>query len=233
MEDIKDERGRSIDIPFFRKRFQEDMGEADEVLAIDEELVKKYEKILPNELMYYWKTYGLTSFYNGIFWLTNPDEYKELVKEYLETTVLSNRKDIYVVGRSAFGNLLLWEVNKGGTISIDLFTNMVCLKAAEDRYTLEGEHNEYEMNRFIGNEEPKYMDKNDSSGKALFERCLKKFGKLEANQIYGMKLHPALGGSKGIKNIDKVDLFVYSDIQLGFEKPTFCIIDTENKTIAL
>jgi hypothetical protein len=226
MEDIKDERGRSIDIPFFRERFINEMGEADEILPIDEALVKKYEKIMPNELMYYWKTYGLTSFYNGLFWLTNPDDYKELVEQYLADTPLANR-EAYVIGRGAFGKLLIWEINKGETIWIRLFSNLVYLNAKEDRYTLVGEHNEYQMNRTIGIIEPSDMDQDDASNKPLFERALKKFGKLKSNEMYGMKLHESLGGKQSIRNIDKVDLFVYADIQLELEKPHFVVMDTE------
>ena len=230
MELKKDKKGQVIDKPYFRNMFKEEMGNPDKIKKIDDELLNKYKDILPEELMMYWKDYGLTSFKDGLFWLTNPDEYTEIVEQYLATTPLGNKKDIYVVARSAFGNLLIWEKSKGNIIDIKLSTNTIFLNATKNRQDLSLEEEEYEMNRFIGNKFPRYFDIKDESRKPLFERALKKLGKLESNQMYGFKLLPDLGGKKSIRNLDIVDLFIYADIQIGIEKPSFSIIDTENMT---
>ncbi len=226
----KDKNGKVIDKPFFREKFIKRMGEADEILQVDNKLLEKYRGVLPDELLMYWKQYGLTSFKDGLFWFTNPDEYEEVMRSYLAYSPLADRKDLYVVARSAFGELFIWEKGKGNISDIALISNIITLDAVADRQTLSVEDEEYEMNRFLGTTRPKHLDIEDASKKPLFERALKKFGTLSANEMYGYKLNPALGGKESIRNLDKVDLFIYANIQLELEESTLSIIDTENQT---
>ena len=230
MELKKNDKGQIIDKPYFREMFKDEMGNADEILQIDNKLLEKYKGVLPNELLLYWKEYGLTSFMDGLFWFTNPDDYEDLMRSYLVNTPLADRKDLYVVARSAFGHFYIWEKGKGHIASIVLDGHIISLKAVIDRQKLSDEDEDYEMNRFLGVKYPKPLDIKDESKKPLFERALKKLGKLEANEMYGYKLNPVLGGKESIRNLDKVNLFAYADIQLELEKPTLSIIDTENKT---
>ncbi len=230
MELKKNDKGQVIDKPYFREMFKDEMGEADEILNIDTKLLEKYEGILPSELLMYWKEYGLTSFSDGLFWFTNPADYEELLRSYLVNNPLADRKDLHVVARSAFGKLYVWEKGKGEVVWVNLISNIISLNAVTGRQHLSLDDEEYEMNRSIGIKKPKSLDIKDESKKPLFERALKKLGKLEANEMYGYKLNPALGGKESIRNLDKVNLFAYADIQLELEKPTLSIIDTENKT---
>ena len=230
MDFKRDAKGQVMDKPIFREKFKKSFGEPDERLEIDAALLQKYQDILPDEMLLYWKTYGLTSFHQGLFWFTNPDAYEEIVRSYLAETKLSNVTHLYVVARSAFGKLYVWEKGKGDICWIKLLDNSISLNAVKDRQTLSAEEEEYEMNRFIGTSRPKNLDREDSSGKPLFERALKKFGRVEAHEMYGYKLNPALGGKESIRNLEKVDLFIYADIQIGIEKPWLSVIDTENKT---
>lgn len=214
------------DKEYFRKMFREEMGEADRVNAVDIALLEKYRELLPDELLMYWKKYGFTSFKQGMFWLTNPADYGYLVKTYLASTPLINRKNLYVIARSAFGHLYLWEKDKGNICDIRILSNMVFFDAKSEQQNLSIEDEEYEMNRFIGTNDTDILDIKDSSRTPLFERCLKKLGQLEINEMYGYKFNPAFGGKEGILNLDKVNLFVYADIQLGIETPSFNIINT-------
>lgn len=230
MELKKDAKGRVIDKEYFRNMFKTRM-DRDEQNPVDRQIIESYRGVLPDELLMYWENDGWTSYKKGLFWLVNPAEYDELMNDYLSHTPLKDRKNLYVVARSAFGQLYIWEKGKGNVISISLFPNLVGLYAEEDRQTLTSDDEEFEMNRFIGTSRPSTQDENDSSSKPLFERCLKKFGQLKNNEMYGYKLNPALGGKKSITNIDKMDLFIYADIQLELEAPTYWISDTENNTV--
>ena len=232
MELKKNEKGQVIDKPYFREMFQDEMGEADEIIEIGNNLLEKYTGVLPDELLMHWKKYGLSSFCDGLFWFTNPEEYEEVIKNYLIDTPLGDRKNLFVIARSAFGMLFIWEKEKGKISIIVLLSNLISLNAVKDRQKLSVEDEEYEMNRFIGTFDPEDLDRKDESKKPLFERALKKFGKLKSNEIYGYKLNPALGGKESIRNLDKVDLFTYANIQLEIERPTLSVIDTENKTYA-
>jgi len=231
MEFEKDEKGRVQNIEVFRNRFKNEVGKPDRMFEIDNEVIKRYKGILPKELIYYWETYGFSSFLDGLFWFTNPDDYKELVQEYLEGTEFENRKDIYVIGRNAFGELYLWENKKGNTLSLFSLLNMIFLSADADRESFDKENENFEMNRCIGNYYPEGLDEDDASSKPLFQRALKKLGKVESNEMYGYKLSHFLGGKESIKNLIKMDLFNHYSIQKQLKEPVISISDMENNTI--
>ena len=214
----------------FRNLFNSRMSR-DEYVKVDQQVIESYRGVLPDELLMYWEKDGWCSYQNGLFWLVNPAEYNEVMRDYLAFTPLKDRKNLYVVARSAFGELFVWERGKGNVTDISLITNSIKLRAAKDRQNLTSEEEEFEMNRFIGVNQPKHLDENDTSGKPMFERALKKFGRLKSNEMYGYKLNPALGGKGSITNLDKLDLFIYADIQLQLDSPRYWISDTENNTI--
>jgi len=231
MLDLKrDKKGRVVDTEHFRTMFKNDFGEPDRYYEAKKEIINKYQDILPNELLFYWKQYGFSSFKDGLFWLTNPDEYRDLVAEYLSGTVFADRPNLHVVARTAFGELYLWESKKGGTLDLKSFSNMIFLDAVADRENFTQEEENYAMNRFLA-KYPKSLDEEDGSSKPLFERCLKKFGKLEPNEMYGYKLSSFLGGKESITNIAKMDLFNHYTIQKQLKSPTISISDTENNTL--
>ena len=219
------------DIAHFRNMFERDMGKADEYIKIEQQVIESYRGILPDELLMYWEKDGWCSYQNGLFWLVNPADYDEVMRDYLALTPLKDRKNLYVVARSAFGKLYIWERSKGNITNISLIRNSIVLQAAKDRQNLTAEEEEFEMNRFIGTSEPSDFEVKDTSGKPMFDRALKKFGRLKSNEMYGYKLNPALGGKEGITNLDKLDLFIYADIQLQLDAPEYWISDTENNTI--
>ena len=228
----KDAKGRVLDIEHFRTLFKNRMGSPDRVYEVNKEMLDKHRGVLPDELLWYWKEYGASSFHDGLFWLTNPEEYSGLVEEYLKDTVYEGRHDLYVVARSAFGELYLWESKKGNTLTLDAFSNMIFFDAVADRENFQTKEEEnYAMNRFIGGMKPKYLDKKDGSGKPLFERALKKFGKVDPHEMYGYKLSTFLGGKESIRNIGKMDLFNHFSIQKQLKDPIISISDTENNTL--
>jgi len=214
----------------FRNLFNSRMSR-DEYIKVDQQLIESYRGILPDELLMYWEKDGWCSYNKGLFWLVNPTEYDEVMHDYLAFTPLKDRKNLYVVARSAFGKLYVWEKGKGDVIDISLINNSSMLNASKDRQNLSAEEDDFEMNRFIGTSAPEDLEEDDASGKPLFERALKKFGRLQSNEMYGYKLNPALGGKDSITNLDKLDLFIYADIQLQLDEPEYWISDTENNTI--
>ena len=216
---------------YFRRMFKNNFGEPDRYIEAEEATISKYRGILPDELLYYWEQYGFSSFKEGLFWLTNPDEYTELVEEYLVGTVFEDRPNLFVVARSAFGELYLWESKKGGTLELGSLLNMIFLDAVADNKNFSEEEENFDMISFLGIKSPKSLDEKDGSGKPLFERCLKKFGKLKPHEMYGYKLSHFLGGKESITNIAKMDLFNHYSIQKQLKAPTISISDTENNTL--
>jgi hypothetical protein len=216
---------------YFRGMFDNRIGKPDRYIKADDALIEKYQGVLPDELLYYWKEYGFSSFLDGLFWLTNPDEYMELVEEYLKDTPFENRKNLYVVARSAFGELYVWESGKGNTLSIFSMMNMIFLSADADRENFTTEEENFNMIGFLGTSRPSSLDQEDASSNPLFERALKKLGKVETNEMYAYKLSHFLGGKESIRNLVKVDLFNHASIQKQLKEPVVSISDMENNTI--
>ena len=229
MEFKKDIHGEIQNFSYWHRKFNQNIGIPDSVLEKNQKVLDKYRNILPDELLSLWEKYGFTSFLEGGFYLTNPDDYTQLLKEYLTNTPLANRDDLYIVVKDAFGVLYIWEKNKGEIATIDLLVNMVFFSADVDRkFIMSREEENLEMSSFLALMSLRSIDKKDKNDNMLFQRCFDKFGRVESNQMYGYKLLSPLGGEKVIKNFDKVDLFVYADIQLSIELPTFSVIDLEN-----
>lgn len=217
----------------FRKMFLDNYPSPDHgCLPVDSSVIKKYQDILPQELLMYWKQSGWCSYGEGLLWLVNPDEYESTMRGYLEHSPYGQRQNIFVVARSAFGEFLIWEKNKGNIMNIFPLSNLIMIQAVVDRQNLSSEEEEFEMNRFIGVDLKKiYMDTDDSRDQPLFKRSLKKLGRLQPNEMYGYKLSPNLGGRESITNLVKVDLLNYYDIQRQLVTPEVAISDTENNTL--
>lgn len=221
------------DIEYFRNMFKEECGEPDRKIEASQEVIKKYQDILPEELLYYWKTYGFSSFKDGLLWLTNPDDYKELVDEFLAGTQFENRKDLYAIARNAFGMVYLWESKKGDTLKLFSLLDMIFYNADIDRRNLSLKEENIEINSRIGVLRPTgSCDENDGSDKPLFQRCLKKFGKLEPDEIYAFKLSHFLGGADSIKNIQKANIFNHFSIQKQLKEPRLVISDLEKNILS-
>ena len=47
--------------------------------AADEAVLQKYRGILPDQLLTYWRQYGFCGFADGLFWITNPDDYEDIL----------------------------------------------------------------------------------------------------------------------------------------------------------
>lgn len=228
MEFKIDIHGKIQDFEYWNKRFDENIGTPDKILPNNEEVILKYRGLLPNELLNYWEKFGFCSFLEGGFYLTNPDEYTELLEQYLVNTPLANRENLYVICKSSFGKLCIWEGGKGNIADIELLTNMISFNADVDRQKLLKEEEELEISSFLALEDKDEIDIEDEKGEALFDRLLERLKKVDSTQMYGYKLLSPLGGEKVIENFDKADLFIYADIQYSIELPVFTVIDLEN-----
>lgn len=215
---------------YFKGMFKNEFGSPDRYIEANEDVINKYQGILPDELLLYWKEYGFSSFKNGLYWITNPDKYTKLVQSYLKGTPFESRSNLYVVARSAFGKLYIWESTKGGSLRLFSMYNMVFSSADADRENYTKEEENFEMINYIA-KSPISLDDDDASGKPLFERALKKLGKVEIDEMYGYKLSHFLGGKESITNLTKMNLFNHYEIQKELKAPTISVSDMENNTV--
>ena len=64
--------------------------------------------LLPRQLFTYWREVGVCGFGDGLMWMTNPQEFESLLARWLQGTLLRQRRDLAVIARTAFGELLVW-----------------------------------------------------------------------------------------------------------------------------
>lgn len=72
--------------------------------SLPESVIEKYSIILPEFLIKIWKKEGLSSHKNGFFWLVNPDEYSNILSQFIP-----NNETLHVVIRTAFGGLIYYD----------------------------------------------------------------------------------------------------------------------------
>lgn len=175
-----------------------------------------YKDKLPNILLDNWKIHGFSAFKDGLYWLTDPDEFRDLLDTHLEKTILEGKPRLHVIARSAFGRLFIWEEHVGTTVELDLMLHNLYYDSQKEKLTAEQE--EEEMKNLL-QEIPRVSDMYDKDGKPLFKEAMQKCGKLAEDEIYAYKHQLYLGGENNMENINKVNLYIHADIQKGFEIP--------------
>lgn len=81
-----------------------------------ENVILKYKKVLPEILIYLWRTKGLGSFYDNYFKIVNPDEYKRNNK-YISLFVTGFGE---IIGLNKYNEIYLLKDSKSIKISDDL-----------------------------------------------------------------------------------------------------------------
>jgi len=64
--------------------FISEFGEATYRVDVPPEAIEKWRGKLPELLLTYWQEVGWCCYANGLFWIVNPDDYEDLVDEWLE-----------------------------------------------------------------------------------------------------------------------------------------------------
>lgn len=86
---------------FFVKEALSDFTKAD---SLPEEFIKIFEEILPEEIIYIWRKYGLGSFFGGYFKVIDPRAYADLIEE----TFFAG-EDCVPLLATALGDVLVWD----------------------------------------------------------------------------------------------------------------------------
>ncbi len=180
-----------------------------------------YKNILPSLLLENWERYGFNPFNQGLFWLTNPKEYQGLLEDYLDGTALKDMPDLYVIARSAFGKLFVWEKDKGMTVELDFLQHQIYYTPKEENCNIQEQE---KIMKELLSKMPKISDMYDDAHQPIFARAYEKFGMLSEDEMYAYKLPLYLGGKNNIENIEKKNLFIHADIQKGLENPPLVVI---------
>ncbi|MEM5514208.1 GAD-like domain-containing protein [Pseudoalteromonas sp. AS84] len=173
----------------------------------NQETLDFYKDRLPERLIEYWKEYGFCGWGDGIFWLVNPSEYHDILQTWLQGTEFAKREEqgidsYYVIGRSAFGDLIVWGSTSGQ--SIDINSNFGMLFPTDNSTDLEEDGETLTVDLFFATMSKDPLDEKDVDEKLLFERACKKLGPLEFDEMYAFVPALALGGTNKLENLKKV-----------------------------
>ncbi|WP_395343515.1 GAD-like domain-containing protein [Ningiella sp. W23] len=193
------------------------LGSPTSSIPVSDSVLEKYENKLPSRLLEYWKEFGFCGFKDGYFWIVNPDDYNEILAQWLEGTSIENDDNYYVIARNAFGELFVWAEKSGLKYTIETSFAWIIESEGAEKEIASGNENDA-LQFFFGSTGmfSDELERNDDNGKPLFERCKKKFGALDYNEMYTFEPAVFLGGASSINNMAKVDIFVQLSMLASF-----------------
>jgi hypothetical protein len=198
--------------------FIEEFGEACQRVEVPTASLEHWRGKLPDQLIKYWTEEGWCAYADGLFWTVNPDDYEDLVDEWLHDTFLEQIDEFQVIARSAFGELFLWGQKTGGSVTISCATNSIISLNSNLKRKL-GDPDFY-VRSFFSNKSIERCDLDDELGQPLFKRALAKLGPLESDEVYGFEPALVLGGGMRLENLAKLKLDVHLTILRQLASPT-------------
>jgi hypothetical protein len=206
--------------------FVAQMGEANSRVDVPTASIEKWRGKLPDQLLAYWQEEGWSCYTDGLFWTVNPDEYEDLVDEWLEGTQFEQIDAFHAIARTAFGKLFLCGEATGLSVTISCTLNSIFSVPSDLKHKSARDLNAEVQSFFLGREK-KNCDMVDEHGKRLFPDALGKLGALEADEMYGFEPALVLGGSVLPENLRKVKLDQHLTILRQFAAPHVPDMDVE------
>jgi hypothetical protein len=174
------------------------------------EKIEKFRGKLPDKLLEYWKEYGWCGYAKGLFWTVDPDEWEDALEDWIGETPFMERDAYYVIGRSAFGKLVLWGTKTGCSLKITAPYGFVF--PAFDAETFDRRGPDKALQLFFSSSSRNQYDLTDLNEKPLFEQALAKLGPLDHDTMYGFVPALALGGEPSLERLQKLDAHVHMSI---------------------
>ena len=160
-----------------------------ESIPADQEVIRKYESIIPVALIELWKNHGLGKYNDGILEICNPSEYQDTLWTWLGKEV-----DTYVpIALSGFGCLFYYRKLTESDEDVCIL-NPHYRKISVCTWSLVDFFNTYLCNADIISTILK---------KDLFQQATEKFGILKQNEIFYFAPALVIGGAEDIKYVDK------------------------------
>jgi hypothetical protein len=215
---------RDEDFEYFISKF----GEATHCAAVSAATLEKWRGKLPDQLLTYWQREGWCGYADGLFWTVNPEDYEDIVDEWLENSPFEQIDAFHVIARSAFGKLYLFGEKTGSGVTISTATHALTA-LQRDLAKKDDEELARQARNFFAFSKPDYCDLDDESGSPLFKRALAKLGPLAPDEVYGFEPAIVLGGKMQLENLAKLNLDIHLTIlrQLAPPRIPFSNIDLD------
>ncbi|WP_288410483.1 GAD-like domain-containing protein [uncultured Herbaspirillum sp.] len=205
---------RDEDFEYFISKF----GEATKSSPVPAASLEKWRNKLPDQLLKYWKQEGWCEYANGLFCTVDPDDYEDLVDEWLADTGLDEIDAFHVIARSAFGDLYVCGEKTGRSVTIDCVLNMVSALENELKEKTRADL-DFSIRCFFAFSDLDRFEMKDEDGQPLFERARAKLGPLDPHEIYGFEPAIVLGGKILLENLAKVNANVHLTILRQIAEP--------------
>ena len=170
---------------------------------------------LPQELLAFWRKYGLGSWLNGKFQFCRPADYADIVEQIFDNDPDLLPSVTHLVGFSAFGELLLW--NEKYQMALVNLSRLVARVDAFD--ALEpGDPSYFPMTTPLFRLDFGHsfdVFEQDDAAEPLFARALARLGPPDLGQCYGFVPMLALGGSAKLDRIERLDAAVHFSLLAG------------------
>lgn len=179
--------------------FVEQFGEASTLVTVPASTIEKWRSTMPPALLDYWFEEGWSGFGQGIFWIANPNDFKELLAEWLIGTPLEKIDKFHVIARTAFGKLYLWGEKTGPSVEIIASDHSILCLERDLKKPIKNP--DLALRGFFSGSDPSYADALDKDGKPLFQQALQELGPLRQDEMYGFEPALVIGGKARIENI--------------------------------
>lgn len=187
--------------------FLEKFGQPDWQQPANQAILDYYKGKLPDKLLFYWKQFGFCRFKQGLFWIVNPADYEDELALWLGDEIVK-QDNYYVIARNGFGKLYVWGEKTGFSFEVTPTYGWVYQEEGDAKDIAEGGEDK-KLELFFGFSKLGHTDMYDNNDKPLFNRCIKKFGALECDEMFGFVPALAISNNASIKNVDKMNIFVH------------------------
>lgn len=160
--------------------------------SVTQEVIDACKGKIPDEIIAIWNEHGFCGYAEGLFWTINPLEYKELLKN-----IVDSDDDIWPIMRTAFGDII--------------FVYMSSREAKYQFDVVDLKHHEIEVITFgVDSFIMEYLMHpgriENTANIEFFDEPLDELGELKSDECYGFEPILALGGDEDEENIKKFNL---------------------------
>ena len=212
-------RFKPADMDKYFEYFHDDQGFGPGIARIDatERALKNYQGVLPERMLEYWRTYGWRGWGQGLFWTVDPEPWRDVVDLWLRGTPFEHGDRYHLIGRGAFGKLLLWGENNGPSLSIDAphatfyssnLAGAIAKRGMEDQASF-----------FFASQSTDRFDMLGDDEAFLFARAAAKLGPLDHETMYGFVPALAFGGEPRLDHLQKLDAIVHLTLLAQMAEP--------------
>lgn len=199
--------------------FVEEFGDVTTRVPAPNSEIEKWRSTMPSALLEYWADEGWSGFAQGLFWIVNPEDFKDVLAEWLAGTPLEKIDQFHVIARTAFGKLYLWGEKTGPSAEIVSSDHSVLCLERDLKKPVKSP--ELALRVFFSGSAPSYADALDETGQPLFQRALSTLGPLQPDEMYGFEPPLVVGGKARIENVRIVKINEHLGMLRQFAGPQF------------